>query len=201
MCDVSLIRRAGVRRRTPRRAARSSPVAEREPDLHQRTRLAPMARYTTPVRRMCRSDAGTSDTPMPAATRLTIVGIWIASCSIRGVKPASRQKPTMRSYSPTPALRGKRMNGSSASVGKGNAARPAPARGQCRDQAARAAAACTRRPTSTSGGTTRPTSSSSSRSSAACASDVASCRRERERRVGGDGIRAARAAARCRRRC
>src|SRR6185312_9012260 len=46
------------------------------------------ARYTTPTRRIRRNDAGTSDTPMPAATRLTIVCIWIASCSIRGVKPS-----------------------------------------------------------------------------------------------------------------
>jgi len=67
----------------------------------------------TPVRRKLVSEAGMSATPSSADTRLTIVCIWIASCSTRGLNPAALQKLTTSSYSPGAIGRGNRMKGAS----------------------------------------------------------------------------------------
>jgi hypothetical protein len=53
--------------------------------------------------------------PMPAETRLTMVCIWIASCPICGVMPASRNTDRMASCSAGAIARGKMMSGSGGS--------------------------------------------------------------------------------------
>ncbi|AOJ76186.1 hypothetical protein WJ35_14690 [Burkholderia ubonensis] len=57
--------------------------------VHHTSRASTTGASSTPVRRRLRSDCGTSATPMPADTRLTIVCIWIASWPMRGVARAA----------------------------------------------------------------------------------------------------------------
>ena len=81
----------------------------------------------------------------------------------------------MRSYSPTPALRGKRTNGSVASVASGTRRGQRRCAGSAAINGSRSSARYAQSG-SDMGGTSSATSSSPSRSIAVCASDVASCR-------------------------
>ena len=49
------------------------------------------ARNAIPATVRCRIDAGTTEMPRPATTRLSVAGRRGASCTIVGAKPASRQ--------------------------------------------------------------------------------------------------------------
>ena len=60
------------------------------------------ARNVTPGIATRRIDAGTIDTPSPAATRLSVEGSRGASCATTGANPAPRHAATMASYSPGP---------------------------------------------------------------------------------------------------
>ena len=86
-CRGSAQRRARRARRIARGRRCGWPPATRAAPSAAASPLAAADRRRR-VRRMWRSDAGTRATPRPAETRLTIVCIWIASCAMRGVKPA-----------------------------------------------------------------------------------------------------------------
>ena len=82
-----------------------------------------MGQNPMPGVRIWLTDAGTSETPKPAATIGTMEVICGASCPFFGRNPAASQAAIVRSYNAGLMSRGKRMNSSCASAESGTRSR------------------------------------------------------------------------------